>query len=625
MHTFPVLLKRLGIYLALFTICRLLFLVFNYSSFAGETFSEILVAFLHGIRFDISALVYFGIPLIVLHFIPFKLKHPNWLTRLIKMVFGVIMVVFLFMNVADIIYYKFTFKRATSDVFQLATTGGDFFRILPQLIKDFWYLLIIMVILVWLGIKAFEKIRIDVLDYYQWPKRKLLWMVVFFVALVIGARGGLQLKPIGIINAGFYNSPNNIPLVLNTPFSIITTIGKDHLVHYQYYSAQELPVIYSPVQKGEADKTDTVLPNVIIIILESFSSEYSGFFGKGLKTYTPFLDSLASKSFSLKRCYANGKKSIEGIPAILAGLPTLMNNPFITSVYAGNDVQSIAHHLHNMGYKSSFFHGGSNGTMGFDAFAKATGFDLYYGMDEYGNNNDFDGKWGIYDEKFYDFFLKNLNKEPQPFVSCFMSLSSHHPYLIPEKYDGKFDKGSLEIHESIGYADFALQEFFNAARHTNWFSNTLFVVTSDHTGRAEASYYKNRVGMYEIPLLFYHPRWNLSGIEDKVTQQADIMATVLDYVNYNKDFVSFGTSVLGDSKGFSVSYLNNLYEIISGNFVYQFDGANGFALYDISMDSLMQHNIIKEQPDVVNELERKLKGYLQSYNQRMIKNHLTVK
>ena len=131
--------------------------------------------------------------------------------------------------------------------------------------------------------------------------------------------------------------------------------------------------------------------------------------------------------------------------------------------------------------------------------------------------------------------------------------------------------------------------------------------------------------MYQIPLLFYHPARDLSGIEEKVTQQADIMPTVLDYVNYSKDFISFGTSAIGDPNGFAVSYLNDLYEIISGNFVYQFDGTNGVALYDISKDSLMQRNVINEQQDVAKGLDRKLKGYLQSYNQRMIKNQLTVK
>ena len=113
-----------------------------------------------------------------------------------------------------------------------------------------------------------------------------------------------------------------------------------------------------------------------------------------------------------------------------------------------------------MGYDTSFFHGAPNGSMGFLGFGNILGFKNYYGKTEYNNDADFDGIWGIWDEPFFQYCAKTLNQKKSPFMATLFSVSSHHPFKIPEKYKGKFKKGPLEIHEPIGYTDFALKKFF---------------------------------------------------------------------------------------------------------------------------------------------------------------------
>ena len=162
--------------------------------------------------------------------------------------------------------------------------------------------------------------------------------------------------------------------------------------------------------------------NVFVIILESFSSEHIGALthqiGNKNTDFTPFLDSLAEKSLVFEG-FANGKRSIEGIPAILASLPTWMTEDFITSQYSSNKFNSLASILKAEGYNTSFFHGGKNGTMGFDAFSKSAGFEFYYGKNEYPDQSDFDGSWGISDEPYLQYIAKTLNTTPEPFLgSC---------------------------------------------------------------------------------------------------------------------------------------------------------------------------------------------------------------
>src|SRR5690606_24672345 len=106
--------------------------------------------------------------------------------------------------------------------------------------------------------------------------------------------------------------------------------------------------------------------NVVFIILESFSKEYTGLGGR--TSYTPFLDSLMQHSFVCTNAYANALQSAKGIPAIISGVPSLMDEPITTSAYGTNKLTSLPALLRNKGYQTAFYHGGTNGTMGFDIY-----------------------------------------------------------------------------------------------------------------------------------------------------------------------------------------------------------------------------------------------------------------
>ncbi|MBK6988266.1 MAG: sulfatase-like hydrolase/transferase [Bacteroidetes bacterium] len=140
--------------------------------------------------------------------------------------------------------------------------------------------------------------------------------------------------------------------------------------------------------------------------------------------------------------------------------------------------------------------------MGFDNFAKQRATIDILGAQEYNDDSDFDGSWGIYDEPFLKRTTEELTKIDNPFFATIFTLSSHHPYEIPKKYESTFEKGTLPIHKSIRYADHSLKIFFEQASTLPWFKNTLFVITADHTATSDSPYYQNRQGMYSIPLLF---------------------------------------------------------------------------------------------------------------------------
>jgi phosphoglycerol transferase MdoB-like AlkP superfamily enzyme len=445
---------------------------------------------------------------------------------------------------------------------------------------------------------------------------------------VIGIRGGFQLRPITLITAGNFTSAKYVPLLLNTPFSIAKTIGNETLKTVSYFSKEsELAQIYTPVHKGKS--TGFRKFNVMVIILESVSLEHFGVMNKDLEDgryqgFTPFLDSLIGQSLVFKG-FANGKTSIQGIPAILSGIPSLMNESYIQSNYSANKINGLAGLLKKKDYTSAFFHGGTNGTMGFDSYTKITGFDHYYGRTEYGNEKDYDGKWGIRDDEFFQYTAGVLNQIPQPFFGALFTLSSHHPYSVPGKYTHKFRKGKLPIQESVMYTDYSLRKFFETAMKTAWFDNTLFVITADHTSEGYYPYYQSSVGQYAIPIIFYKSNSDLKSFSEKVVQQTDIMPSVLGYLGYDEDFVGFGTSVFDTTaQRFSIHYISGLYGLIKDGYLLEYDGNKSTGLYDLNADKMQKENLLAKDLPIMNELETFIKAYIQQYNNRFIENRLTA-
>jgi phosphoglycerol transferase MdoB-like AlkP superfamily enzyme len=339
--------------------------------------------------------------------------------------------------------------------------------------------------------------------------------------------------------------------------------------------------------------------------------------------YTPFLDSLISESLTFSNAFSNGKTSIEGIPAIVSSIPTWMNEPFITSPYGSNQMNSLANMLKQQGYYTAFFHGGTNGTMGFDAFANLEGYDDYFGRTEYNNEKDYDGSWGIWDEEFLQYSANTINIKQQPFFATVFTLTSHHPYPVPDRYKSQFKEGVLPIEKSIGYSDFALKKFFDSAKKMPWFKNTLFVLAADHTGVSADAFYTNKIGNYSIPIIYYMPDGQLKGLDSTITQQIDIMPSVLDFLNYPSPYFAFGTSVFDTSAShFALIFRTELFQLIENNYILQFDGDKANDLYHFTTDSLMRNDLFNKEPAISARMENKAKAIIQTYQQSLINNKM---
>jgi len=587
-----------------------------------------------GLKFDVSALVYINAIYILLHLIPFPFRYSEGFQKFCKWLFLITNSLGIIANLIDFVYYKFTLKRTTATVFGQFSNEQNKFKLFVDFLKDYWYLLLLLVVFIWAFHKLYQLVKVKNTVKFTWPVYLLHTVLLFAIALmcITGVRGGwgFGTRPITLSNAGeFVDTPDQMSLVLNTPFAIIRTLKVSKLKPLNYYDEQTLNTIYNPIHQP-ADTAAFKKLNVVFLIIESLGKEHVGSLNKDLlggkyKGYTPFLDSLVGESYTFTHTYANGRKSIDALPSVITGIPSI-NEPFVLSIYSGNKTTSIAQLLGEKGYETAFFHGAPNGSMGFSSYTHLAGIKKYFGQNEYQKKGDSDGTWGIWDDPYMQYMANEMNTLKQPFFASFFSLSSHHPFRLPDQYVGKFPKGPLPVQEPLGYTDMALRNFFKTASKMPWYKNTLFVLCADHATVSYLPEYQNSPGYFSIPILFYRPGGELKGKADKLVQQIDIMPTVLNYLHYDKPYFSFGFDAF-DKKtdNFVLNNNDGSFNFYMGDYYLVNDGKDNLALYNLKTDRLVKHNILKQEPLIAEKLEKNLKAFRQQYNNRMIENKLTFK
>ena len=616
-----ILVKRLLVCYFVYLICRLVFFWGNIKYFSETTSLDLLRNCLLGLRFDTFSIFVGSSLFILLSLLPINLFYKLSYQKILKWVFIIPNSIFILTNCIDIGYFPYIKKRSSADLFHQLAGQSDVSRLLPHYLKENWWIVILYFLLVLILILGYSRIKLlKESDLKKKTKKQWLTTILVFIIssglVVLGIRGGMQRIPIDIVNAGSMTKISEVPILLNTPFTLIKSIDHQTLQEYQFYNASQLNSIYSPLHHFKSLKFKK--ENVVVIILESFSKEYTSLGGG--KSLTPFLDSLMGQSLTFINGFSNGTKSIEGIPAILSSLPSLYENPFINSIYANNYQSSFATILSKEGYKTAFFHGGINGTMNFDDWSPLAGYEDYFGKNEYNNNSDFDGYWGIWDEPFLQYSVKKMCQFKEPFHSAIFTLSSHHPYFVPNKYKNKFPKGYLENSECIGYADYSLRQFFDSAKKTKWYNNTLFILTADHGSLSKNSFYNNPVGNLTIPILFFKPDNSLKKQNNFAFSQIDILPSALNYLGYNKPFFAFGNSYKDETNGHDYFYQNGTHFSYSDSIVFYFNQNKINAVYNFKQDSNLTKSIHNQYPIIDSIYTAKYRAFIQTYHHTLISN-----
>lgn len=614
---------RLALILGVYSFLRGVFCFWNHALLADASTAQVAKAFLGGLRFDLAALALINAPVLVLTMLPWRAPTPPAYERFVKFLFLALNFPFLVINLTDVEYVQFTGRRSDLTLIGL---GGDVGVNWMSLALQFWPLVLLGLLLMTALYFLFDLVRLRE-NPNAAPLSRPAWAISLLAVIafiVVAIRGGVQKLPLNLTDAAIQNHYGLTQLTLNSSFSVIHSYGKQTLKKHDYFKDwEELRRYLAPFVNGESLLPETKSrDNVVILVVESLSAEYCGA-GNGGGRYTPFLDSLAAQSLFLRHHYANGRRSIEAMPSILAGLPSLMNQSFMESAYGSNPIEGLGRLLSPHGYTSSFFHGATKGTMHFDVFMRQAGIENYFGRADYPDQADFAGDWGIFDEPYLQYVAKELTQQKPPFAAVAFTLTSHPPYPIPEKYRGRFPKGTLAIHESIGYADHALAEFFATARAQPWYSNTLFVITGDHTQKLETPEYASILGHHRVPLLFFHPQRNFATLDpERTAQHVDILPSILDFLHLQPERrLLFGRSIFRTGEGRAFFHDSGHFWLVRGDRALEFTPPATSRLFDLTTDRSLQKPLTNE-PERLQAMALEAKALVQYFNNGMLQRQL---
>jgi len=600
------LLKRLLLALLTLSLARIVFWIFNRQQFEWPGLETAASVLFWGGYFDIISLFYCLSPFILIHLIPGNWFFNFKVQKAIKIFYSTILFLLFTLTCIDAGYFPFSKSRLGIELFKMAST--EEVSIFTYILDYWWFIPVILATIytVWkLYPENLSKPRFR--WYLQIPVNLLL-----LALLVLTIRGGLRLKPLRSIDTALFVQPAYAGLAISTGFNFLESFQVETIDVPNYFTQSQLDALMLKDYHLIDNSNTQTKKNIVLLILESFGKEYSFPETPEAISYTPFLQQLAEKSTLYNRSYSNGTRSVDAIPAILEGIPKLTKTDFMYSNYIKNTTAGFPYYLNKEGYSCHFYHGGKNGTLGFEAFLKSRGWN-YYGMNEYtGHEDDFDGQWGVYDGPYLNSVAVSLSKLPSPFVASVFTLSSHHPYTLPATYKDSFLGVKKPIHKTIRYTDNCLRQFFNLVKDQPWFNETVFIITGDHSSENFTKRYQSRDGKFEVPILVYEPSKPEKKVVEDIIQHIDILPLALERAGYQGKVFTLGTYFEKPEDKLAFQNEEGSFQIIGQNYSISFDGQKA------GKKNILRNEAKESDPDLLVQLKAKI----QDYYYRLVHNQL---
>lgn len=624
---------RLALLYVVLFLCRIVFYLVN-SSLLGEfAWSELPSILWGSFVFDSASICYINIPFLLFSLLPLRAREKRWYQQGLFYLYMVLNAFVILLNFADAIYFRYVSKRFTAEEFYF-TQNDNNGEVIGKSVAEYWYLVLLFVAMVWGLAWCYKRIAYHKSTYKRYYFVNSTLLVVTIALFVIAIRGGLHgVRPLALNNANLYvKSTNKTGLVLSNPFCVIRTMGTQAFKGEVFYDDATVDSLFTPTHFPDSTAYNLEGRNVVVFTLESFSRENSArlnhdfFQGKRQQGYMPFLDSLMGHSYVFADAFMSGRRrSIDALPATLASLPSPYQS-FVLLPQSVAPINGLPKMLADKGYTTTFFNGGEKGSMNFDAFMRQIGVQKTFLREEYEKacgTNDFDGTWGIWDEPFMQFMAKTLDKEKEPFFASIFTLTSHHPFKTPAKYDSMLPPGKRLIQRPTAYTDYSLRQFFAYAKNQPWYANTIFVFVSDHCAT------ENNDPRTDVPplntqivMFIYTPDEAVKGYDTRTAQQADIMPTLLGLLGNKTPYFAFGTDVFNEPRRERgvVSQIFDLSYFTTDSLVCIYDPLEGAVKGIFRRDDPFQKNNLYNQRDSLhNSMEKYLKSYLQSYGKHVEK------
>ncbi len=492
-------------FLLLFQCSRLYFIVYNLSYFENAFFTSFWQTAYNGFWLDISAIAYCLMPFLILDLISiFKSKQsPKWVVNIF--LYLEIAIIFL-ITIADAELFIQWGNKFNSQVLvyithpiEMALSAGAVN--IPKTIGFSLGLLILFCFLIKLILKLLKPIE------SKFKIKNLIHILILIGLNFIGIRGGTGVATISqssaiysnknIVNAAAINS------LWNALYYIFTNTENIYGDKLNYLSENEAETLMQKqlLQTKDSTKLFTISkPNVMVIMLESFTANASQYFTDN-NNCTPYLDSIAKQNLSFMQCYASGDRTEKGLVTVLSGYPAQPSSSIIVFPDKMAKLPSISKSLKKQGYTNLFLYGGDCNFASMKSYLKVQNFDKIIDKAHF-EKKEQNSKWGAHDGFLFSKALKAINEIKTPFFTTIMTLSSHEPFEVPFAATNLPKNEWYGFKNSIQYADKMLFEFLEKCKTMPWYNNTIIVLVADHghdIGLQNIDYFGKE--KYHIPMV----------------------------------------------------------------------------------------------------------------------------
>lgn len=627
---------QLAVAFSLLWLSRFAFAAYNADICQIGSFGEILRLALAGVRFDLSALVYFNALFIVMRIVPFGFVYNRIYERVTMLIYGVCNSLLLAINLGDIPYFRFTGARLRWSNILNITTDSDIWRIILQYAGSYWWafgsVVLVVALMIWLATRVRLRSPSGILGRI-WMR--IVMAVIFAGAAFLAMRGRVGAGvPLAIPDAAFAveKSPQ-INVVLNSPFCILRSLNRmksNVEEELAFFDETELGEIRNSVHDG-ADSLRK--RNIVTIVIESGGSVWLDSIGPRIggekHGLMPFLDSIAGRSAVFVHTIACSRSSCGGFTAVSCGFPAFDPFYFMLSPYNKNTLDSPARLLSKKGWDTTFYYGCKHGSFNIDQTAFASGYSRIVDRETYGNDNDYDGMWGIFDYPMAEYIASDLGTRPEPFLANWFTVSAHGPFSIPDGWDTSgYKHAEASPERGLEYTDQALRHFFELASDQPWYRNTTFIITGDHGNRDfKGTDYDTPYIQSHIPFIVFAPDGSVASgfYEDRVFSQHDIAATTLALARYDEPYVQLGVDAFDASaESFGIQRISGRYMVVGPRYAIftSPDVMTVEEVYDIIEDPAMKLPLSDYDSAEAHSLLRQAQAFLQDYTGRLLHDRL---
>jgi phosphoglycerol transferase MdoB-like AlkP superfamily enzyme len=561
-----------------FIATRALFLLYHPDKSRLLSVADIGKTFLYGLRLDLSFTAYVCV-------IPFLLCLISAIVQQLKVATVIryytytLLVLLSLLVTADLELYNFWGFRLDATPLQYLNTPGEMLASAET--APIWLLLLITIGLSGAFILLYRAFLKG--PFTQALKR---WTVagisfVYLLLLILPMRGGVQQIPINQSIAYFSNNTYANHASLNMPWNLMSALlkyGKQSKNPYQYMPAgeaeQRVQALYAATVDSSAFVVAPGKPNVLFIILESYTAKFVGSLG-GEIGVTPNLDQLAAEGINFTNMYASGDRSEKGMVALLSGYPVQTITSIIKTPKKTEKLPQLSSVFAKQGYSTSYYYGGELEFANIKSYLLNGGYHRLISKADFPASS-YNSKWGAHDHILFDRVLKDLNQEKKPFFSTVYTLSSHEPYEIPipAKFPG--NDNEAKFRNSVYYTDWALGRFIKKAKKQAWWQHTLVVIVADHGHPLPGNDPNHAISKFRIPLILTGGALKEKGRNvSSIGSQTDIAATLLYQLRLPHESFKWSRNLLAPSTyPFAFYVFNDGFGFVTEQGAFTFDNVS---------------------------------------------------